>query len=93
MLHMSGVLAAVRARALALLIPPLRLWLSEWIERELRLPKASQRCRVRCGSGPINARSPMRSATLRSSASRSLSRRALDELRGQQHFIFRAESQ
>ena len=32
--------AAVRARALATLIPPPRLHLSEWIEPDIRLPEA-----------------------------------------------------
>jgi hypothetical protein len=35
-----GTLAAVRTRALASLIPPPRLHLSEWIEPNIRLPEA-----------------------------------------------------
>ena len=33
------MLAAIRARALAALIPPPRLHLSQWIEQNIRLPE------------------------------------------------------
>ena len=38
---MSELLAEVRRRALAALIPPPRLHLSEWIEREIVLPEGT----------------------------------------------------
>ena len=44
-------LLKVRARALTALMPPLRLRLSEWIEKISARPKACRHCPARCGSG------------------------------------------
>jgi hypothetical protein len=63
------LLAEIRSRALAALIPPPRLCLSEWIERQLRLPEGVSALPGPCGSGPISAGSPTRSPIPRSSAS------------------------
>ena len=38
---MGNTLATIRARALAALIPPPRLHLSQWIEREIVLPEGT----------------------------------------------------
>ena len=48
-------LLKVRARALTALMPPLRLRLSEWIEKISACPNACRRCPARCGSGPQRA--------------------------------------
>jgi hypothetical protein len=50
-------LLKIRARLTALM-PPLRLRLSEWIEKISACPKARKHCPARRGSGPISAPFP-----------------------------------
>jgi phage terminase large subunit GpA-like protein len=64
-----GSLADIRRNALRSLIPPPRLHLSEWIEQNIRLPEGVSALPGAIRHYPYHARSPMRSAIPKSSAS------------------------
>jgi hypothetical protein len=65
---MRSSLATIRTRALASLIPPPRLRLSEWIENNIKLPEGVSALPGAFAFGPISARAPTPSPTRLTSA-------------------------